>query len=176
VFKPLSYKLCGVFDAGPGSLLCLCDEPLHHWLKGDLVVLALEACQHILCHCLREGTTLCLQVATDDLLHLQHLGSCGVNKWECDPDLLHRIPGAEASEVERHQCSLNLAWEVLDFLCLTCPGCQELLQPTVSGSQLLKLPFHQQLLPFCQPLLPIYQLFLPGAQAHVPDVGDELTG
>jgi hypothetical protein len=39
-FKPLDYKLRGVFNAATGSLRRLSDGPLHHWLKGDLEVLA----------------------------------------------------------------------------------------------------------------------------------------
>jgi hypothetical protein len=71
----------------------------------------------------------------------------------------------EGTENKGHQCSLSLAQEVLDFLCLTCQGCLELLQPAVSGSQLLQLPSRQLLLPFCQSLLPVGQLLLPRVQA-----------
>jgi hypothetical protein len=60
VFKLLDYKLCSVFDAGMGSLLHLHDGPLHHRLKGDLGVPSLEACQHILCHCLHQGVAISL--------------------------------------------------------------------------------------------------------------------
>jgi hypothetical protein len=49
-FKLLGYKLCSALDVGTGSLLRLHDGPLHHWLKGDLGVPALKACQHILHH------------------------------------------------------------------------------------------------------------------------------
>jgi hypothetical protein len=51
--KPHSYELCGVLDTGPGSLLCLYDVPLHHRIKGDLGILALKTCQHMLHHYLR---------------------------------------------------------------------------------------------------------------------------
>jgi hypothetical protein len=64
-----------------------------------------------------------------------------------------------------HQCSLSLAQEVPYFLCLAYPGYQELLQPTASGSYILKLPSHQLMLPFHQPLLPIRQLLLPRVPA-----------
>jgi hypothetical protein len=126
------------FDAGLGNLLCLRDGPLHHRLKGDLGVPALKACQHILHHCLRQGVALYLQLVVADFLQLQHLGSCGVKKWESGADLLHWIPGVEGTEVEGRECSLGLAQEVLDFLCLglaqevpdilclASPGCLEL--------------------------------------------------
>jgi hypothetical protein len=119
---------------------------------------------------------LCFQLAADDFLQLQYLGSCRAKKWECGTDLFHRIPCEEVTEAAGHQCSLSLAQEVLDFLCLASPGYLELLQPAVSGSHLLKLPIHQLLLPFCQPLLHVHQLFLPRVQAYVPDLGGELTG
>jgi hypothetical protein len=108
-FKPLGYTLSGVLDAGTSRLLCLHDGPLHHQLKGDLGVLALEACQHILRHYLRQGAALCLQLATVDFLQLQHLGSCEVKKWECGADLLHRIPDVEGTEAKGHPCNLGLA-------------------------------------------------------------------
>jgi hypothetical protein len=82
----------------------------------------------------------------------------------------------EGTEAKGQQHSLGLGQEVLDIWWLTCPGCLELLQPTVSGSQLPELPSHQLLLPFCQLLLPVRQLLLPRVQACVRDVGDELTG
>jgi hypothetical protein len=116
----------------------------------------------MLCHLLHLGATLCLQPAADGILQFQHLGSYIVKKWEHCADLLHRILGAEGNEAEGHQCCLGLAQEVIDFLCLTCLGCLELLQPATRGGKLLKLPFYQPLLPFRQSLLPIYQLFLLG--------------
>jgi hypothetical protein len=87
---------------------------------------------------------------------LQTSSTFRVKKWERGADLLHRIPDAEGTEVEGHQCNLNLAQEVPNFLYLTCPGCLELLLPAMSGSQLLKLPFRQLLLLFYQPLLPVH--------------------
>jgi hypothetical protein len=48
-----------------------------------------KACQHILRLCLRQGATLYLQLATNNFLQLQHLGSYGVKKWERGADLLH---------------------------------------------------------------------------------------
>jgi hypothetical protein len=65
-----NYELCGVLDASLGSLLCLYDEPLHHRLKGDLGVPALETCQHMLHHYLCQGMALCLQLTASDLLQL----------------------------------------------------------------------------------------------------------
>jgi hypothetical protein len=82
----------------------------------------------------------------------------------------------ERTEAKGHQCSLSLAQEVLDFLCLASPGYLEPLQPAASGNQLLELPSRQLLLPFRQSLLPISQLLPPRVQACVPDVGGELTG
>jgi hypothetical protein len=102
-FKQLGYKLRGVFDVGTNNLRRLCDGPLHHWLKGDLRVPALEACWYILRHCLRQGTT------TTDFLQLQHLGSSGVKEWGHDADLLHKNPNMEGTEAKGHQCSLGLA-------------------------------------------------------------------
>jgi hypothetical protein len=108
--------------------------PMHHRLKVHMGVSTPEACQHILCHCLHQGAALCLKLATNDFLQLQHLGSCKVKKWEHGTDVLHRIPDVEGNEAEGNQCSLGLAQQVPDFLCLTCSGYLELLQPAVSGS------------------------------------------
>jgi hypothetical protein len=55
-----SYDLCGVLDAGAGSLLRLRDGRLHHRLKGALRVPAPETCQHMLHHYLHQGTALFL--------------------------------------------------------------------------------------------------------------------
>jgi hypothetical protein len=49
-FKLLGYKLRSVFDVDTSSLSHLRNGPLLHRLKGDLGVLALEACKHILYH------------------------------------------------------------------------------------------------------------------------------
>jgi hypothetical protein len=69
-----------------GSLHRLCDQPLCHPLEGELGVPAPKTCQHMLRHCLRQGTTLCLQLATADHLQLQHLGPSRVKQWECGAD------------------------------------------------------------------------------------------
>jgi hypothetical protein len=150
MIEPHNYELHGLLNTGLGSLLHLRDGPFRHWLKGDLGVLAPEAYQHIL----RQGTTHCLQLATDDLLQLQHLGPSRVKQWKCGADLFHRIPGVEGTKAEGHQRSFSLAQKVLDHLCLTCPGCLELLQPSASDGQLLELPFYQS-------LFPVRHLFLP---------------
>jgi hypothetical protein len=106
---------------------------------------------------LSHGAAFLLQLATDDLLQLQHLGPSRVKQRECGADLFHWILGVEGAEVEGHQHSFGLAKKVPDSLRLACPSCLELLQLFVSAGQLLDLPFHQ-------PLLPDHQLFLPGVR------------
>jgi hypothetical protein len=91
----------------------------------------------MLYHLLRQGATLFLQLATDDFLQLQHLGSCGVKKREHGADLFHRIPSAKGTEAEGHQCSLGLAQEVPDFLWLVCPGLKVHLGPRVGFGGLM---------------------------------------
>jgi hypothetical protein len=49
--------------------------------------MAVEAQQHVLCHCLSQGMILLLQLAADDL-QLGNLGSNGVKKWKNDTNLL----------------------------------------------------------------------------------------
>jgi hypothetical protein len=92
MLEPRSYDLHGVLDVGPGNLLRLHDGPLRHELKGDLGLPALETCQHMLRHCLRQGMTLCLQ--------LQHLGPSRVKQREHNTDLFQWIPGAEGTEAK----------------------------------------------------------------------------
>jgi hypothetical protein len=69
-----------------------------------------------------------------------YLGSSRVNQREHDANLLCQFPGVERTEAEGHQRSLCLAQEVSDLLRLTNLGYVELLQPFVSGGQILWLP------------------------------------
>jgi hypothetical protein len=130
--------------------------------------MAVEAQQHVLCHCLSQGMILLLQLAADDLLQLGNLGSSGVKKWKHDTNLLCQEPKAEGVEAKGHHSSLGLAQEVPNSPCLIGPGRLELLQPLLSNRQLLHLPLGQ-------PLLPICQLRHPGVQVALPDVSSKLT-
>jgi hypothetical protein len=84
-------------------------------------------------------------------------------------NLLHWLRGTYRTKATGHQGSLSPAQKVPDILCLACPSYLKLLQHFLSSSQLLKLPLYL-------PLLPVYQLLLSGVQAHVLDIGSELTG
>jgi hypothetical protein len=63
----------------------------------------------MLCHRLHQSTTLRILLLTDDLLQLQHLGSCGIEQRERGTDLLYRILETEWTEAEGHHYSLGLA-------------------------------------------------------------------
>jgi hypothetical protein len=107
--KSRSYKLCGVLDVGLGSLLRLHDGPCTTGSGEIWGVSAPKTCQHMLRHCLHQGTTLCLELAINDLLQLQHLGPNRVKQRERNIDLFHHILGAEGTEAEKHQRGFDLA-------------------------------------------------------------------
>jgi hypothetical protein len=166
-FKPLSYKPRDVLDTSLGSLHNLLSGPLHDRFKGDPGVPAPETHQHELHNCLHQDTTLHLESVTDGVLQLGHLDPSRVKKMKHGILLLHRDPRTKGTEAEGHQGSLNLAQEVPDSLRVSYLRCLEILQPLLSGSQLLHLPLR---LP---PLL-VRQLYRSGIQVAFPDIGSEL--
>jgi hypothetical protein len=56
----LGYDACSIFNADPGGLCIPFDRPLHCRLQGDAGVMAPEAHQHVVGHCLCQSTTLLL--------------------------------------------------------------------------------------------------------------------
>jgi hypothetical protein len=71
--EPLSYGTCNNFNADPGGFCRFFDRLLHRGLHGDAGVMALEAHQHVLDHCLCQSVALLLQTAVNSLLQLGYL-------------------------------------------------------------------------------------------------------
>jgi hypothetical protein len=76
----LGYGMRSIFNADPGGFCRFFDGPLHHGLQGDVGVMASEAHQHVLGHCLCQSVALLLQTAANSLLQLGYLCLSRVKK------------------------------------------------------------------------------------------------
>jgi hypothetical protein len=108
-FKPLSYDVCSILNTIPNGLRKPFNGTLHCSLQGDAGVTALEAHEHVVGHCLCQGMTLLLQVATNGLFQLGYLPPGRVKKREHETSFWCHVPSPDRAEADGHQSSVRLA-------------------------------------------------------------------